>query len=419
MSDQHLHIMKIVIITLILGLHSVLAGEYPFVANNRNVVDEGGVTREPEDEAWTPRWSPETYLLIRNQLIRVDNRDYFGFYIDPPGMVHEAPRPIDHVNPRLLSPGAYDFSPRTYFVGEYDDLAEQFAWTSVRYVLPQLDSCSWFPLTITSPLEDDAVTSVVEKVNSWGTDEIELHYGIGRTYVVRETPDLSSYPGFRTVTLSQYWQENKNYYCKLQPPLELSVVEDSELTQSQLDSKAGQNYPHAGLPLVQGRFEVGGALVCGRQEEGELVLYRFSCNQNTKDLPIQVFNPLEKLVWDEVSSDENYLVALMQLRPDLLEHNVGVSANRLFFRTKSYTTKLDRPGESKALRDWYLLAPFYDPVSNSYRSTLTRADFVSSESFDPNDPEFDPSAFVKELVAYELPSGHLDSLDSRGRPLGE
>ncbi len=141
-----------------------------------------------------------------------------------------------------------------------------------------------------------------------------------------------------------------------------------------------------------------------------LTLYRLSCSQRTHPNAIQVFNPSEKLEWDTDLSDPKVLSALLHLRPDLLEHNTGLTENRIYVRMKPYTVKLDKPGVTKALRDWYLLGPFYDPATKTYRDTLTRADFVADieHGFDPAVADFDPTLYVKKLVPYVLPAGFWD-----------
>lgn len=393
------------------------AGEYPVVSNNLNTPFEVAATRGPGDVVDAPQWSAERYLLIRNELIKISGHGYHEFYIDPPGMVHQPPYPIDYRNPRSIKIGRFDFSPRRYLEGDYDEVAKRFSWSSVKYILPRLSGIFRAPLTVTDPFEDDANTENVERVNTRPEGEANLHYGVGRPYVRAETPDLQYFPRYPQVQLADYWAANKKYYFKLDPESAVDLVTDNELVDVQIQAKADPAYPHDEMDLVQGRFELGGGIVCGRREEGELVLYRFSCNQNTKDAPIEVFNPLQKLEWDQEKSNTDNLLALHHLRVDLLEHNVGLTENRLYVRMQNYKVKLDRPGETKALRDWYLLGPFYDPATQTYREALQRSDFIAGDGFDPDAAKFNPAEYVRRFIQYELPDGHLDILDERGRPL--
>jgi hypothetical protein len=227
--------------------------------------------------------------------------------------------------------------------------------------------------------------------------ELNSEYGIENVYRVRDLP-YELYD--KSQERRDWWTKYSKFYFKLEPQLPLELVPQDTLTPPlAADEK-----------LVQGLFELGGAVVCGRKEDNVLTLYRLSCSQRTYPKPIEVFNPNEKLTWDTVLSDSKTLAALLHLKPELLEHNTGLTENRLYVRMKPYSVKLDKPGTTKALRDWYFLAPFYDPVTQTYRDTLSRQDFIADveNGFDPEAPDFDPANFVRKLVPYVLPTDYWE-----------
>lgn len=309
-----------------------------------------------------------TYYLYRNRLIDADQAIEF----DPSIPDSQFPTLPVHI---LFSED--NGTPRNFLVGDFDENKGTLIYRSAKYVSPRLNMTvrnEWFQ---PSSVRDD-----------------EDEFGLKNVFNVYEIPwEFSD----RSAEAHDRWNRKSRFHFKLDPPLELSFVPADAVTPPL----------EAGEKLVQGMLELGGGVVCGRKEEGVLTLYRLPACQNTHPDPIQVFNPGEKLVWDTSLSDKKLLAALLHLRADLLEHNTGVTENRLYVRMKPYAVKLDKPGTTKALRDWYLLAPFYDPATNTYREALAREDFVAdaAEGFDPNAADFNPSLFARKLVPYVLPEG--------------
>jgi hypothetical protein len=240
---------------------------------------------------------------------------------------------------------------------------------------------------------------------------ISSSYGLGNIRSVQiYPPPMNPKEKMSIAERRGIWNGQNQYWYQLDPPLVIDYVQDSDLPDFLKNLKAKRQAQDE--ITVQGYYEIGGAVVCGRRENGLLTLYRLSCWQRTLTVPINVFNPDEKLTWDMNLSNIPELKALKNIRPDLLEHNTGLTENRLFVRMKNYKIKLDKPNDTKALRDWYLLAPFYDPVTNSYRETLDKSDFIanSNDEFDPAISEFNPQKYVKKLVPYTLPSSYWDSV---------
>lgn len=347
-------------------------GEYPVVVNNFDVEPEGidDVTGSRLDNVVYGE-----YYLYRNQLKSLSFLDG-SIEFDP--LVPEADLPDT-----TFSPGhtQYNGTPRNFVVGTYDDVRQKFICSGCKFVNPALENNGRNRRLI--PFFDR------------GDDP----YGPRNMYQIFEFP-------FEVREKSEQAREKwdnmgAKWHFKLDAPLPVELLTETEPDTLSLEP---------GEKLVQGIYELGGAVVCGRNESGVLALYRFSCSQRTHPNAIQVFNPDEKLVWDAGRSDVKAHAAFLHLRQDLLEHNTGLTENRLFVRMKPYTVKLDKPGATKALRDWYLLAPFYDPVTQSYRETLTRADFAADAGagFDPAAANFDPAVYVKKLVPYTLPDGYWD-----------
>lgn len=336
------------------------AGEYPVIVNNYRPL-----------EAYEDGGPEVDYILFRNQLISIDDDSIFKF--DPSIPDSEFPD-----FPACLTYTYYNGTPHNFLVGTYDATANTFTYRSAKYVSPWLDQTGrnqWF-------------------ISSIRNSKPEVQFGLVNVLEYREYPDEVT--GANRMSRNKWETKEARFHFKLDPPLPIAFVTDTGDEQDPL----GPNEK-----LVQGLYELGGAIVCGRKDDNVLTLYRLSSAQNTYPEAIQVFNPNEKLTWDTQKSDTKALAGLLHLRPDLLEHNTGLTENRLYVRMKPYTVKLDKPGETKALRDWYLLAPFYDPVTQSYRETLTREDFVAGDGFDPAATDFNPSDYLKKLVPYTLPAG--------------
>jgi hypothetical protein len=359
-------------IFLLMIIHHLLItpslAEYPVVINNYDVILDESTPDENNPTPDSELVQTDTYILYRNTLVK-DDSDSFQFDTTIPD--EQFP-----VFPFDISCTENNGSPRNFVVGSFNQDGNVFTYKSAKFVCPYLS------------------------VSSRNTHEQPSKYKPEHEFDWRNVYEMNDFPAElsnKDAEAQEYWAKEGKFYYKLDPPLtvELTTKIDPE---DYLPLAANEK-------LVQGKYELGGAVVCARMENGVLIMYRLSCAQRTHPNPIQVFNPDEKLTWDTLLSEATMLNALRNLRPDLLEHNTGKTENRLYVRMKPYTVKLDKPGTTKALRDWYLLAPFYDPVTQTYRETFTREDFVAdpASGFDPTAPEFDPAKFVKKLVPYTLP----------------
>lgn len=346
---------------------SVYGGEYPVVVNNFQPMEANEDYTGPHQE----------FFLYKNQLVKTDDLSKFIFDSSVgEGNFPQVPTSTSHTD--------NNGTPRNFLIGTYDETTKNFTYRSAKFVSPSLSVASQNKWMVTG-------AELPER-------KPEYEFGVENIYDVDETPrGVGGEGGF---TRSEWENKQDRFQFKLDPPLPIHYVTDTGDPDKPVEP---------GQKLVQGNLELGGALVCGRREEGVLTLYRFSCAQNTYPAPLEVFNPQEKLAWDEGKSDAKALAAFRHLRPDLVEHNTGLTENRLYVRMKPYTVKLDKPGGTKALRDWYLLAPFYDPATQTSRETLTRADFVVGDGFDPEAADFDPAVFVKKLIPYTLPAGFWES----------
>lgn len=348
-------------------------GDYPVIVNNHDIIIEDSTPDENEKTAIAEGVRADTYILYRNTLLKDDNESFQFDTFSQQGSFPSLPFKLEYTG--------QNGSPRNFVSGSFNQDGTVFTYKSSKFVIPYLS---------------ESHRNTFGKIASYVPNH---EFDSNNVYVYNEFPWQLNQKDNDTQV---WWAKEGKFHYKLEPPLPIEFTKDVN-SDNHLPLEVDER-------LVQGKYELGGAVVCARKENGILTMYRLSCSQNTHPNAIQVFNPDEKLEWDNEKSDMLMLTALKHLRPDLLEHNTGKTENRLFIRTKHYTVKPDMPGTTKALRDWYLLSPFYDPVTQTYRETLSREDFISDlqSGFDSSSPNFDPSVYLKRLVPYTLPVGFWD-----------
>lgn len=104
-------------------------------------------------------------------------------------------------------------------------------------------------------------------------------------------------------------------------------------------------------------------------------------------------------MFDETRSDSVALGSLRSLRPEILYGNC--EGDKIIL-----VGLFDRQTGTLALEHWFLKAPFTawvpkdaalipHELRQERRQVLTRGDFGATASFDPNDPTFEPAAFIR------------------------